>query len=344
MQVDAMGPLGAFGIPSFDREGHPLVLVFAAQTFVLPPAGRTATSAPALHPEQLPPPQEDVHWGEPGESSLHHEGQSAYVRVGTDVFVSGQAWAPRGRPVTTMKLGVRVGPCTRSALVFGDRVWQRDLVGLSMSSPLPFASIPAIYERSFGGVAPQSGKPSDFCQRNPVGRGVYGSVAEARDQPLPNFEAVDDPITELSSRPDPVGFGPVARHWAPRVGWAGTYDELWVESRAPLWPQDLDLRYFSAASPGLTAPGELRGGEPVVLAGWSPDGDMRLPLPTVRVVAHTELRGRADRRRMILDVVHLQPEDGIMTLIWRAAIPLGGPAGDHEITRVRLLEDWEDAP
>jgi hypothetical protein len=344
MQVVSLGELGAFGMPSLDREGNPLVLVFAARRFVLPAAGRPATEPLRRHDEQHPPPQEDTYWGEPGASSLRHEGQSAYTRRGTDVHVSGHAWAPEGRPITSMQLGVRVGACTRSALVFGDRFWWGDLVGLAMSKPLPFRSIPVVYERSFGGVAKQSSRRSDFCAHNPVGRGVYGSRAEAKDQPLPNFETIEAPITDVSSRPDPVGFGPIGRHWQPRAAWAGTYDDVWLETRAPLWPLDLDERFFSSAAPGLTAPGELRGGEPVILSGWSPDGDLRLALPTVRLLATSELEQGIDRRRMILDVIRIEPDEGTLTMIWRATVVLRGPPSSHHVTRVRALEPWEDAP
>lgn len=344
MEVISLGELRAAGMPGLDREGRPLVLVFATLRFALPSAGRVERGPLPLHDEQLPPPLEDVFWGEPGISSLRHEGQSAYTRVGTDVHVCGHAWAPGGRPINVMQLGVRVGPCTKHALVLGDRFWWGDLLGLSMSKPLPFLSIPVVYERSFGGVAEQPTSSRGFCARNPIGRGVYGSWAEAKEQPLPNFEAIDAPITALASRPEPVGFGPIPRHWQPRIGWAGTYDDVWLETRAPLWPLDFDERFFSSAAPGLTAPGELRGGESVIMTGWSPDGDLRLALPTARLLATTELERGIERRRMTLDVVRIEPDEGTLTMIWRSTISLRGPASSHHVTRVRVLEPWEDAP
>ncbi len=335
MHVVPMGELGAFGLSSFDRHARPMVLVFAAKTFILPPFGQPSDGPLAPHPEQPPPPQIDVHWGEPGQSSLRAEGQSAYTRVGTDIHVSGRAWAPGGRPLTTMQIGVRVGPCMKTAMVVGDRFWQRRTVGVRMSEPAPFQSVPVVYERSFGGAT-----EDDICASNPVGCGLYRSAAEADGQPLPNIEAIDEQIVALSSRPSPIGFGPIPRHWQPRARWAGTYDANWIETRAPLWPDDLNLRFFSAAAPGLVAPDELRGGEPVSASGWSPDGDLHFNLPSTRMVARTTLRCGVDRRRMCLDVVDLRLDEGVLRMIWRASIPAS--PSEHECTWVRELERWEE--
>ncbi|MFY0539342.1 DUF2169 domain-containing protein [Nannocystis pusilla] len=38
----------------------------------------------------------------------------------------------------------------------------------------------------------------------------------------------------LGGSPPPVGFGPVAPQWQPRLGLAGTYDSQWMEQRAPV--------------------------------------------------------------------------------------------------------------
>jgi hypothetical protein len=99
---------------------------------------------------------------------------------------------------------------------------------------------------------------------------------------------------------------------------------------------------FSAAAPGLTAPGELHGGEAVIASGWSPDGDLRFALPSTQLLAQTTLRGGVDRRRMVLDVVDLRLDEGVLMMIWRATIP-AAPC-DHESTRVRELEPWEQLP
>jgi hypothetical protein len=55
----------------------------------------------------------------------------------------------------------------------------------------------------------------------------------------------------LKHRPSPAGFGPIACHWQPRVGFAGTYGDAWVANRLPLLPDDFDDRFFQSA-PGIS--------------------------------------------------------------------------------------------
>jgi hypothetical protein len=203
--------------------------------------------------------------------------------------------------------------------------------------------MPLRYERSFGGVAAATGKESPAYEaRNPVGIGLYGSAKEAIEQPLPNLE---DPLYLMAAPTDrvpPACFGPVARSWQPRLGYAGTYDEAWVEQRAPLWPRDFDPRFFHAASLGLVASTGLRGGEPVVLAGLSPDGQIAFPLPRHRLMAKCVFRHRAGRRELVLDAVQIEPDERALTLIWRAAIPAHRELAQHEYSIVRELEPWEE--
>ncbi|MFL5344930.1 MAG: DUF2169 domain-containing protein [Hyalangium sp.] len=333
----------AVDLPSMNKEGEELLVICVAGRFDLPPAGRPSNEPPKPSDEQRPPVMEDVYWGEPGASSLRYEGQTAYTRPGTDIYVLGQAWAPGGKPVPEMLAAVKVGPCQKGIRVFGTRVWYRGALGLKASAPRPFESMPLRYERSFGGVAAATGKePPAYEPRNPVGIGLYGSAKEAIEQPLPNLE---DPLHLLSSptdRPSPSGFGPIARSWQPRLGFAGTYDEAWVEKRAPLWPRDFDLRFFHAASPGLIAAPGLKGGEPVVLAGFSPDGQFAFRLPRHRLMVKSLFRHRVDRRELALDAVQFEPDEKALTIIWRAAIPAHRELAQHEYSLVRELEHWEE--
>ncbi len=134
-----------------DLADRDIALVVVAGRFDLPGPGQVV-DALVVSEEQDPVPLADVYTGEPGLSSLKWEGQGNCLRPGTDIYVSGQAWAPRGRPVASMDVGVRVGPCRRAAAVFGERHWSR--VGIAgPSAPLPFERMPLTYERCFGGCA-----------------------------------------------------------------------------------------------------------------------------------------------------------------------------------------------
>lgn len=332
-------PFVATDFLSLTKEGEECLVLVVAGSFVLPPAGRSTNTPLAVCEEQLQPATTDTYWGAPEKSSLRYESQSAYMRPGTDVLLHGQAWALRGRKVTRTQVAVRVGALEKRAVVSGIRVWYRSIVGLSASDALPFESLPLRYEYAFGGTS-----ASGYETRNPVGRGFYASAKEAQEQPVPSIEAPEATVRGWADRPPPCGFGPVARHWQPRLGWAGTYDAAWVEKRAPLWPVDFDERFFHSAPEGLWASTPLKGGEPVVLEGLSPDGLLAFTLPTHRLLARCTFAGRRERRRMVLDTVLLEPEERRLVLTWRATFPAHRQLATHEVSTVRLMECWEDVP
>jgi hypothetical protein len=330
-------PYGAVDLPSLDREGRELLVICVSGTFCLPsPVGHHA-GALTLHDEQPPPSLEDVYRGQPDRSSLRREGQTAYFRPGTDIYVDGQAWTPRGKSGTEVIAGLRVGSLKKTVRVVGDRRWKRGILGLSPSATESFTSIPLEYERSFGGPL---ASPNVRVQ-NPVGCGGFVHARDAVDQPLPNIEDALRPVSTPHDDIPPVGLGPIARSWMPRRSFVGTYDARWLESRAPLWPEDFDTRFFLAASEGLSAVPHLTGGEEVLLAGMSPDGSFAFQLPRVGLMACAAFRDGVRRQRMVLDAVLFLPEEARAQLTWRAAFPLPRGLGDHEYTTIREAREWE---
>src|SRR5262249_34707265 len=159
--------------------------------------------------------------------------------------------------------------CAVDLVIHGDRVWQRSITsGARPSDALPFVTMPLVWERAYGGVAANSTEQKPvFDVRNPIGCGFENDPGVAVGRPLPNIEDPGQPLTRLSDRPRPMGVGPVARHWQPRVRFAGTYDEAWTRQRAPLWPDDFDERFFCGAPSYLQAFPHLTGGEQVWLTG-----------------------------------------------------------------------------
>ena len=201
--------------------------------------------------------------GEPGQSSIRRDGQSSYTKPATDIYVCGDACALNGQPVTGMNVNIRVGPCAADLRVQGDRVWLRAAtLGVAPSDPMPFVTMPLVWERAYGGVATSSTEQRPaFEPRNPIGCGLETNPDDAIGKPVPNIEHPRQPLKRVTDRPQPVGVGPIARHWHPRVSYAGTYDEAWRRMRAPLWPHDFDERFFCSAPTYLQASPHLTGGE-----------------------------------------------------------------------------------
>ena len=320
-------------------------MLVVAGTFDVPPPGSAVPEQLAPHCTQLPVPLADVYNGVPGASSLKWEGQGGFGRPGTDIYLSGHACAVGGHPVTSVTVNVRIGACSRDAVVFGDRRWRRGVVETIASAPVPFERLPLTYERSFGGFVDEgSARDRKAADRNPVGLGLYTGGPAARDRALPNIEDPRALIGSSHDRPLPIGFGPVARSWMPRRSLAGSFTTEWVAERAPLWPRDVDPNFFVAASPGLHATPRLTGGEAVELVGLHPDGVMRFALPTHRLVARFDAAGRSLRRQLVLDTIMFDTDALTVTLIWRASVvAVPGVLSVHAVV-VRELEDWESAP
>jgi len=335
-------PFGGRVMPSLDRDGVDVLLVVIAAQFVLPEPGEDAPLL-RLSSTQEPPPLADEYVGQPGRSSIRREGQSSYTKPATDVYVCGEACAPNDRPVTEMNVSIRVGPCGVSMQVHGDRVWRRSVtLGARPSDAVPFVRMPLVWERSYGGAAPNSTEERPvFEPRNPIGCGLENSADDAIGRPVPNIDDPRHPLSGLADRPRPIGVGPVARHWQPRVSYSGTYDEAWKRNRAPLWPTDLDSRFFCGAPPYLQASPHLTGGEPVLLHGLNPAGSITFRLPALRLAARSHFIGRVVDSTPTLDGVLIDTNAGRLTMYYRAAVAAPLSLIRHRQTSLHLLRSGE---
>jgi hypothetical protein len=341
-QLHNLTPFSAVSLPSVSFDDQQLMVVVLASRFKMPMPFENSWIEPSMADEQRPVPLADEYRGKPGASSLLLEGQSTHIRLGTDVYLEGHAWAPLGRPCVSSVVELSVGPCRQTAVVFGDRVWRESVMGATPSPPQPFTSIPLIYERCFGGSPQDASNPVALASEyNPVGRGLFARERDAIGELLPNLENPGALIASTADRPRPAGFGPIARHWRPRSDYGGTYDSTWQQYRAPLWPKDVDPRLMNAAAPGLVAHPWLVGGEPVRLVGMHPDGPIEFSLPRISLQAKFISKMRLERYRMQLDGVRLEPDDGSFTLYWRASTSVHPNLFELESIVVRQLHDWE---
>lgn len=298
-----------------DRDGAEAWLVAVKCTFDILPDGTTTIAE-----EQPPVLRIPEYHGEPGQSSIKYEADLVPRKTATDVLVVGHAYAPNGRPVTEMEAGFRVGPVQKVVRVTGDRRWSP----IGISAPEPFAQMPLVYERAFGGVDTRSPNPDrDWDWRNPIGTGFAISRENVTGIPLPNIEYPDEGVNSWSDRPRPAAFGPLASHWQPRVQFAGTYDDAWMKERQPLLPHDFDDRFYQCAPQDQQAPGFLRGDEPVVLFRLTPEGELRFPLPKIFLGFETHFydgSSEVHQERRLHSVI-LEPDFPRVSLVWHTALP-----------------------
>jgi hypothetical protein len=286
-----------------DAEGQEVLVAMFSASFEAP------TQSAALKPadEQLSVSFGDVPFGDPVLSSNRYEADIVAEKPAAEVIVNGTAYAPNGKPVREMQVGLSIGSVRKVLNVTGDRIYDAG----SYSAPHPFRTMPIIYERAYGGTTPD-GK---MDQRNPVGVGFHHarSADPAVKTQAPNITYPGEPFLSPSDRPKPAGFGALGRGWQPRIGYAGTYDQAWIDTQWPLPPKDFDPRYRLCA-PADQHLAQFSGREQISLVGLTPTGrwDFRLPhvVAPLRLIYEDRIEDRAFRA----DTVIIEPD------IWRITL------------------------
>jgi hypothetical protein len=304
--------------PYTDARGMNHVCVTIKSTWSIAQNGKVTPAE-----EQQPILRADVRAGDSVLGSLHYALDFGWPKVNTDVALVGHAHARDGR-TTELDVGLLVGPIRKVVRVFGERVWYRGGGSWAITPPKPFERMPLIYERAYGGrddSHPDSAKHA-WEARNPIGTGfaATGSARRLDGLKLPNLETPSQLITSWSDRPPPAGFGLLDAHWQPRSRFAGTYDERWRQTRAPLLPDDFDPRFFNAAHPDLIAKGHLVGGEPVAISNADPTGTIRFDLPVQRFDVIASIKGRRVSAPPALDTVWIDTDERRVILVWRASL------------------------
>lgn len=286
-----------------DGTGAEFYTLAAKATFVWDEHGQTQ-----LADAHVPVAEEDVHSGEKGTSSVVVEADLVPVKPRVDVLLVGSIELPTA--VDAIEVTLEVGQRIKKSLrVVGERRWVGGgLLAPLLSSPVRFSSMPIEWERSYGGAALDD--PDRVELRNPNGRGFARSPRALEGTLAPNFE-------DLLERPLPVGFGPVGRHWQPRIGFGGTYDARWEEERFPFLPLDFDPRFYNCAPEDQQLDRYLPG-EEVRLTYLTRRGHERFLLPDWRVpVTLVDRLGGETAHVLRPDTLLIEPAQRRFSLVGR---------------------------
>jgi hypothetical protein len=304
-----------------DKDGRDHCVAVVKGTFEV---GRDGEVKPADKQEPLV--FTDVHHGDPATTSIKYECEFALFKPRADVIVNGQAVAPGGKPVKELMVALEIGSNRKEIRVIGDRCWERGILGFTPSEPVPFVSMPLLYERAFGGSDLTDSNPRYHGAevRNTVGVGFQknSDAATIGGQPLPNLEHPRKPMRTWSDTPPPVGFGAVGRNWQPRLKFAGTYDQRWRDERFPFLPEDFDPQYFQSA-PADQQVAHFEGDEVVRCLNMTENGAFEARVPSFDFPLVFRFRNREVRTTPRLDTLIIEPARGRVMAIWRASVPLG---------------------
>lgn len=233
----------------------------------------------------------------------------------TDILLNAQAHAPYGRPARHVQVSLAVGPFRKVLDVYGERAYYRQDRGIAMAPPVPFATLPIVYERAFGGIDTTDPDPRlHGCDlRNPIGRGFALKATSLVDKLAPNIERQDGGDARLG----PAGFGAIASYWSPRIERAGTYDERWHKTRKPLLPEDYDAIFVQCAPDDQRPARPLHGGEVVELVNLSPGGSLRFELPSPELSCTSHFGKRREEHACRLTAVIIEPDAQCLMLVWQ---------------------------
>jgi hypothetical protein len=301
-----------------DKNAAKSWVVAVKGTFDILPDGTTK-----IADKQEEPLHGEKYYGEPGKSSIRYDADLGGPKQGTDVILNGHAYSPESHFVTETVVRMTIDRFTKQLRVFGDRRWQRSVLGLSMTQPEPFEKMALTYERAFGGWDTKSENTAEHRlePRNPIGSGFATCPEHLNDQPLPNVEDPRQLISSWKDRPRPAGFGVVASYWFPRLKYAGTYDDKWKKERFPLPPEDFDEHFFHSAPEDQQFPGFLRGGEKVDLVNLTSNGFLSFRLPEIRLGFLTRFGNDRVPHQGRLHTLILQPDVPSVILVWYTSLP-----------------------
>lgn len=295
-----------------DGRGAEFWLVVVRASFEITPDGQQVLAEAQTEVKRAP-----EFGGDPMRSGMLHDTDFVLCKSGTDVLLEGTAVAPTETPVDKMAVRFKVANVDKSLRVIGNRRIEPALMGQRLTDPEPFTEMPLRWENTYGGwdEADTAWEPS-----NPVGRGFSVHAATLDGTLAPNVEYMDAPYRGCASG-KPAGTGPVAPHWQPRVGYAGTYDARWSETRDPLPPEDFDLRYYHAAPADQQTRKPLMGYEEVTISGFNGQGALRFVIPRLSFDIITKFKGSSDARQSpSLHTLLLCPNQRRFELVYHTAL------------------------
>jgi uncharacterized protein YjbI with pentapeptide repeats len=227
-----------------------------------------------------------------------------------EFLAAGSAFVPEGKEAQGVSVSLSVGQLSRDFMALGEQ----EAGGPTPGPPLPFKSLPLGWAQTLAdkaenphGIVPgetpgQRGCPLAAPRVVAAGRNQAGEI---RPEPA---------LTPSPASPLPRPFGPA------RLKNLGTFDQNWLFSAWPGFPEDFNWAFFNAAQEGQRlANGYFRGDEPVTVTHMHRDHPVfKSALPGLRPRLLLKRAETWLELAPVLDTVWLFPNFAAGMLIWHA--------------------------
>lgn len=292
--MSAPGDRIAVGSRLVRRNGALVVVIVVKATFALTPSGPMSLVDPK--PIQT---SDRFQKDDPRRSVVAASDLAPELPGGEITFV-GSAYASPPTKLRGVRLAVARGPQTlvdKALHVYGDRAAN---AGETPPEPAPFATLPIVYERAYGGPG---------FHDNPCGVGASASGTVA----YPNIvypEAVRGNV--------PAGFGPIAAANASRKRHLAAGAEAGLGALVLEYDERTPTIFFHAAPADQRVPGWF-GDEQITLGGLlreHPLLETRLPGAAARATIRTKVAAPASLL-LRLDTVQIDGDAGTASLLFR---------------------------
>jgi uncharacterized protein YjbI with pentapeptide repeats len=259
-----------------------------------------------------------------------------------EVILGGSA-IPVGAPRAAMAVKVSVhrgradqakALMVKELAVFGNRTWGM----LGMSQPEPFTEMPLTFENAFGGEGHED---------NPRGKGVKPIVVDGKKvHPLPNVEYRADLITSPGDKPQPATVVPCDVTHPARMRRVGTYDQKWLDTRFPFFPEDFDWEFFNVAPSDQRITGFFDGSETLRVEGMHADRE-RIESDLPPCVARAFIERKAEPNVLVevpmhIDTLFLFPNMLLGVMAFRGTVQVDEDDADDVKTLVGGIDARDD--
>jgi hypothetical protein len=325
MDVVGRGPVRVGSLLWQPAPGAFALTVVAKLTFELAPG----ESPLADEPEHVY--DADAHWDDDPARSLVPSTELVPGKARPEVLLMGSAYAPNQASVAAMTVRLALGDVDKSARVCGDRWFSADGV---LSEPASFARMPLSWERAAGG--PETANPVGLRMGQDARSDAWGRTQ------VPNLEPMGAPLAERHQVLAPVGFGPMAPTWRPRLAHLLHRAPAWDPARwsqAPL-PGGFDFGFWNTA-PADQHLSELRGDEQIFLENLDRrTARLATRLAKARVHARVEWAGGGGRDLpfVLPDTLIIATDRGLAMLVYRGAVALDHPQRAGRVTIEATVE------